>query len=135
MSTQEIQQESTISIRIYAEDVDWMGIVYHGNYIKYLDRGRTEMLRQYNLNLSELMKVDISFIIHKIAIQYKFPAKLDDWITVVTRVDEIKYCGFVFGQHMVNQHDQIICQAKVNVISVNAELKPQRLPQLVNVFR
>ncbi|HHT9753549.1 TPA: thioesterase family protein, partial [Legionella pneumophila] len=58
------------NIRVYAEDVDYMGIVYHANYLCYLERARTELLRQNNLILSEFEKSSILFAIHELTINY-----------------------------------------------------------------
>jgi acyl-CoA thioester hydrolase len=118
------------SVRIYAEDVDFMGIVYHANYLRYLERARTELLRHNNWILSDLIKLDIQFAINELAIKYIHPAKLDDLLTVTTQIKEMRKCSFVFEQTMTNQHETLICDAKIQVVCVDGNLKPQRLPNL-----
>lgn len=118
------------SVRVYAEDVDFMGIVYHANYLCFLERARTELLRQNNWMLSDLIKLDILFAINELQIKYIFPAKLDDLLIVTTQIKELKACSFVFEQQMTNQNKQLICEAKIQVVCVNGKLKPQRLPNL-----
>ena len=121
----------TNRIRVYAEDVDFMGIVYHANYLCYLERSRTEVLRAYNLLLSDLSKADVLFAISELAIKYKAPARLDDLLTVSTTINELKSCSFIFEQKIANQHEQVICSAEVKVVCVNKNLKPRRLPDII----
>ena len=121
----------TNSIRVYAEDVDFMGIVYHANYLCFFERSRTELLRTYNFLLSDLIKENILFAITDLAIKYIYPAKLDDYLTIVTEIKELKACSFVFEQIMENQHNQLICSARVKAVCVNNNLKPQKLPNII----
>ena len=72
------------TVRVYAEDVDFMGIVYHANYLCYLERSRTEVLRAYDLLLSELKNTDVLFAISELSIKYRSPALLDDLLMVST---------------------------------------------------
>lgn len=119
------------SIRVYAEDVDYMGIVYHANYLCYLERARTELLRHSNWMLSDLIKMDVLFAIKELVIKYIYPAKLDDLLTVTTQIKELKACSFVFEQTAINQNGTVVCEAKIQVVCVNGKLKPKRLPDLM----
>ncbi len=119
------------SVRVYAEDVDFMGIVYHANYLCYFERARTEMLRTKQILLSNLVELDIMFAIQEIKIQYKSPAKLDDLLTVSTLIKELKTCSFVFEQYIINQNDKLISEAEIKVVCVNRNLKPRRLPDFL----
>ncbi|KGP63852.1 esterase [Legionella norrlandica] len=120
------------NIRVYAEDVDFMGIVYHANYLCYLERARTELLRQNNLILSDLLKSDILFAINELSINYLLPAKLDDHLTIRTIIKELKACSLLFYQEISNQHGQLICKASVKVVCVGRNLKPKRLPDIIS---
>lgn len=117
------------NVRIYAEDVDYMGIVYHANYLCYFERARTELLRQNNLILSELKKADVLFAISEITINYIYPARLDDYLTIKTNVSNVKQCSLVFNQEMMNQNQKIISKAKIQVVCVGSNLKPKRIPK------
>ena len=119
------------NIRVYSEDVDFMAIVYHANYLCYFERARTEMLRQTNLLLSELIKNDILFAINEVDIKYLKPAKLDDLLTITTKIEDRRSCSFIFKQTMHNQHDHLICKAHIKVVCVNGQLKPKRLPDMI----
>lgn len=116
------------NVRIYAEDVDFMGIVYHANYLRYLERSRTELLRQNNLLLSDLIKDNVLFAIKELNIKYLFPARMDDLLTITTEIKEMGACHICFAQQIVNQHGQLISDATVQVVCVNSGLKPIRLP-------
>lgn len=119
------------NIRVYAEDVDFMGIVYHANYLCYFERARTEMLRQKKLILSELINQDVLFAINELIIQYKMPARLDDLLIVSTEIKQLRACSFLFEQQMKNQHDKLISEAQIKVVCVNGDLKPKRLPNFI----
>ncbi|MCE0723669.1 MULTISPECIES: YbgC/FadM family acyl-CoA thioesterase [Legionella] len=116
------------SFRVYAEDVDYMGIVYHANYLCYFERARTEMLRKNNLILSDLVKQDTLFAIYDAHLRYKAPARLDDLLTIKTQVQQLGACSFLFDQSMQNEQEKIICEAKIQVVCVDRNLKPKRFP-------
>ncbi|HRD71049.1 MAG TPA: tol-pal system-associated acyl-CoA thioesterase [Legionella sp.] len=118
-------------IRVYAEDVDFMGIVYHANYLCYLERARTEMLRQNNLMLSDLAQSEVLFAINELKIKYLYPAKLDDLLTITTEYKILKRCSLVFNQSITNQQGTLIVNAEVNVVCVNRNLKPIKVPKLI----
>ncbi|CEG57036.1 YbgC/FadM family acyl-CoA thioesterase [Legionella fallonii] len=115
-------------IRVYTEDVDFMGIVYHANYLRYLERARAELLRNNNWTLSELIKRDVLFAIRELTIKYLYPAKLDDVLTIVTQIKNVKACSFMFEQIVTNQLGLTVCEAQIQAVCVNSELKPQQLP-------
>lgn len=129
MTQQRIHQHE---IRVYTEDVDYMGIVYHANYLRYFERSRTEMLREKKLLLSNLIKLDVLFVINELAIQYKLPAKMDDLLTITTEIKKIRTCSFVFEQLMKNENNKLLCEAKIQVVCVDSQLKPKRLPDTMN---
>lgn len=127
MNTKKIHQHN---VRVYAEDVDFMSIVYHANYLRYFERARTEMLREGNLILSDLMNLDILFAINEITIKYLLPAKLDDLLTISTQINEVGVCSFIFKQTMHNEQNKVISEADIRVVCVNGNLRPKRLPDV-----
>ncbi|WP_288037152.1 tol-pal system-associated acyl-CoA thioesterase [Acidiphilium sp.] len=79
--------EHRLGVRIYFEDTDAGGIVYHANYLRYAERARSEALRSLGVPHAEMVDVhDRMFVVHRAEIDYERPARLDDLITVVTRV-------------------------------------------------
>ena len=119
-------------IRVYTEDVDYMGIVYHANYLCFFERARTEILREKELLLSDLKKLNVLFAINELAIQYRYPAKLDDLLNINTEIKDLTRCSFVFDQQMHNQDEQLISEARIKVVCVNSELKPKRIPLILS---
>ncbi|EHL30140.1 YbgC/FadM family acyl-CoA thioesterase [Legionella drancourtii] len=117
------------NVRVYAEDVDYMGIVYHANYLRYFERARTEMLRQNNLALSDLLKLDTLFAISRVNIHYLAPARLDDLLTITTTMHQSGACSFIFEHEMKNQQDKIMSKAQIKVVCVDGNLKPKRFPK------
>lgn len=118
-------------IRVYAEDVDFMGIVYHANYLRFFERARTELLRERELCLSELGQLNILFAIKELNIKYVMPARLDDLLTITTIVSETTACTLVFDQAIRGQEGSLISEAKVQVVCVDMKLKPKRLPNMI----
>ena len=121
-------KEHCLDVRVYIEDTDVMGIVYHANYLKYLERARTEMLRSNGLNLTMMAVYDTHFAIHDIHIRYLYPARLDEILTIRTTSENIKASSLVFKQVIDNQADKTVCTAAILVVCVNKNLKPKRLP-------
>lgn len=116
-------------VRVYTEDVDYMGIVYHANHLCYFERARTEMLRQNNILLSDLEKADTLFAISEINIRYLAPARLDDLLTITTKMQKSGACSFLFEQEIQNQLDKKLCSAQIKVVCVNGQLRPKRFPE------
>lgn len=78
-------------LRVYYEDTDFSGVVYHSNYLKFAERGRTECLRRLNIHHSELAKLDppLAFVVADMAMIFHAPARIDDHIRVATRFTKI----------------------------------------------
>ena len=122
--------------RVYYEDTDAGGIVYHANYLRFMERGRAEWLRSLGLD-QNLLKTDYSilFVVVKSEIYYKSPARLDDQIKVFTEVKKLKRASVIFAQRIENSPVQL-CLASNVVACVDAEsLLPKRIPaQLLGIF-
>lgn len=121
-------EEHSFSYRVYIEDTDQMGIVYHANHLKFFERARTELLRENGLSLTTLATYDTHFAIHDIHIRYSLPARLDDVLAIKTHYERYKACGLLFKQIMYNQMNQMLSEATVQVVCVDKNLKPKRLP-------
>lgn len=115
-------------VRVYAEDVDYMGIVYHANYLRFYERARTEALRAQEIVLSELQEKDTLFAIRELNIKYFSPAKMDNLLIITTKMHKVGIFRFICEQKMYNSTDKLLSEAKVEVVSVNSHLKPKRFP-------
>ncbi|MEG9498361.1 tol-pal system-associated acyl-CoA thioesterase [Mannheimia indoligenes] len=115
-------------IRVYYEDTDAGGVVYHANYLNFFERARTEFLRQYNFSQQALFAKSLAFVVKKIEIDYKLPARLDDLLNVETTISEFKKATLVFKQTLWKQ-DICLSEATVTVASVDlVKMKPVAIP-------
>ncbi|MBI0094495.1 MULTISPECIES: tol-pal system-associated acyl-CoA thioesterase [Gilliamella] len=118
--------------RVYYEDTDAGGVVYHARYLAFYERARTEMLRQLNISQQTLLQEGIAFVVKKMDISYDFPARLDDMLTISTQVEQIRKASIIFKQTILNQNKQIISNADVIIACVNmTKMKPCALPKLL----
>ena len=122
--------EHCFTCRVYTEDTDVMGIVYHANYLLFFERYRTEMLRDNGMSLTMMAKDDTNFAIHDVHIRYLHPARLDDVLTMKTNCERKKTCSLLFRQVMYNQSNQLLSDAVIHVVCVSKNLKPKRLPEV-----
>lgn len=115
-------------IRVYYEDTDAGGVVYHANYVCFFERARTEYLRQLGFSQQALFEQNLAFVVKKLEIDYKIPARLDDLLTVETTISELKRASIVFSQRLWREN-QCLSEATVVVASVHlAEMKPVAMP-------
>ena len=120
-----LKKEFTIDYRVYIEDTDLMGIVYHPRYLFFFERARTEMLRSYGFSLSQLAEQNIHFAIRDIQMVFHYPARIDDILSIESSIDTVSACSLGFVQHMFNQNRQAIAEARVKVVTVDQFTKPR----------
>lgn len=118
-------------IRVYYENTDAGGVVYHAQYLNFFERARTECLRALAFSQQTLLEQNLAFVVKKLEIDYKQPARLDDLLSVETKLSEIKKASMTFEQHL--WRDEIcLCSAKVIVASVDlAKMKPIAIPHAI----
>ena len=119
------------NVRVYYEDTDAGGVVYHANYLKYAERSRTEMLRKYKIE-QEVLKnnYSIRFIVKDLFIEYSKAAILDDYLTIKSLIIKISSAKIKMEQEIYRKNTLL---AKINITlgSINLEGKPSRLPKFV----
>ena len=120
--------------RVYSEDTDFMGIVYHANYLRYFERARTEFLSVIGFSLTDMEKYDTYFAIYESHLRYIRPARLGDDLLIQSECTPEKACSLVFNQRLYHAMNQLVCEAVVQVVCVNQELKPKRLPASLTGF-
>lgn len=123
--------ESKLSVRVYLEDTDAGQIVYHANYLKFMERARTEFLREVGMEQSTTLQQEFSFVVHSMDMQFKSPAKLDDTLDVRCALKTASGASVVFEQVVSNadtgtEH----CRATVTVACIGgSNLRPRRIPR------
>ena len=117
--------------RVYFEDTDSGGVVYHTNYLKFMERARTEWLRSLGLNQIKLKKEDkVMFVVRKIDIQYKLPARFNDELLIKTDCIKITDYSIMLEQNILRD-EEIITKGKVEIVSINSDyFKPVRIPKM-----
>ena len=115
--------------RVYYEDTDAGGVVYHANYLNFLERTRTEWLRSKGLEQSNMRaQANVILAIRKMDIDFILPARLDDLLTISTEVESHSKVSMWVNQE-IHVNEVLMLKAKVQIVSLNAEkFKPMRFP-------
>ena len=118
-------------VRVYFEDTDSGGVVYHANYLKFMERARTEWLRSLGLNQIKLKQEDkVMFVVRKIDIQYKIPARFNDELLIQTDCVKTTDYSIMLKQNILRDK-QMITEGKVEIVCINSDLfKPVRIPKI-----
>ena len=119
---------------VYYEDTDASGRVYHANYLKFLERSRTDIIYQTNYTHEELLKkYDLIFVVKECSISFKKPAFFEDLIKVTSEIDQLSRVKIKFNQKIYRESDLLV-QASVLVIPVNSSGKISKLPNELYFF-
>lgn len=117
-----------VDFRVYYEDTDAGGIMYHASFIRFCERGRTEFLRDLGISCSETAdRLGLQFVIRHIEADYFKSAKLDDLLNVESSIKTLKNSSFVMKQSIFC-HDDVLFSMDVTVVCVNLDGKPVRVP-------
>jgi len=118
--------------KIYYEDTDSGGIVYYANYLKYLERARSEAIYSLGLTNIKLQKDYGALIIVKSCnIEYKKPAKFEDELKIISSILSKTKTSFTMLQ-IIKKNEEIISEATVQLVTVNKEGKPIKIPEILN---
>ncbi len=117
-------------VRVYIEDTDAGGIVYYVNYLKYMERARTEFLRHIGFDHAQLIGQGVMFVIHAVDVHYSKPARLDDALLVSVEIDELRRTNVTFRQTILNAGSgEEYTRAQVRGVYVTrSALKPCKIP-------
>lgn len=122
--------QHVLPLRVYYEDTDVGGVVYHANYLKYMERGRSDMIRNLGISQEEMLKFlepdDIKFVVIRSEVDYVKPAKLDDEITVHTKLSKLGKASLVMEQE-IYRSDEVLAKGVIKVAALNKENKPARI--------
>ena len=116
--------------RVYYEDTDAGGIVYYVNYLKFMERARTEYLRSLGFAQSELVGENLLFVVHSAEARYHKPARLDDELAISAEVIELNRASLKFRQQVRRvTDDALLCEGQFLVAAVRADtFKPRAIP-------
>lgn len=128
----------SIELRVYYEDTDLAGIVYHANYLKFMERARTDYLRDHGIDQTAMAAgVDgaegVFFAVRSMDINFIAPAKFDDMLSVETMPVSASGARGVMDQRIL-RGDQVLCTARVTVASISASGRATRFPSAVRLM-
>src|SRR3989338_5620349 len=120
--------------RVYYEDTDAGGIVYYVNYLKFMERARTERLRTLGFAQSQMAGEGLLFVVHSAEARYHAPARLDDELLISADVSELNRASLRFRQQVRRATDNaLLCEGRFMVACVRADnLKPRAIPQALH---
>lgn len=116
--------------RVYYEDTDFSGVVYHARYLHFMERGRTDYLRCLGIEQAKMHAAEgegLAFVVHRMEIDFKGSARMDDVLTIVTKTEKAAGAKLVLDQE-VRLGDRLLIAARVIVAVVNRAGRPRRLP-------
>lgn len=116
-----------LPVRVYYEDTDMAGIVYYANYLKYIERGRSELVEELGLDQRAMRAAGIVFAVTRVEADYLAPARLDDRLMVVTEHHAKSPTRWVFDQQ-VFRGETLLFKAQVTAVCMTTEGRPTRLP-------
>lgn len=119
------------TIRVQIEDTDFAGVVYHSNYLNYFERARSEWVEQLGLGMGWQQEQAIYFAVRSARLDFVKPARLHQWVEVVTEVKEVRNASILFNQYLRLKAapDTILCRAEIKVACIDKQFKPRALPE------
>ncbi|WP_299982629.1 tol-pal system-associated acyl-CoA thioesterase [uncultured Pseudoteredinibacter sp.] len=125
--------EFSLPVRVYIEDTDAGGIVYYVNYLKFMERARTEFMRSNGFDKAAVGGDGQLMVVHSANINYRKPARLDDELKITAKVVQLRRSYLVFAQQVWRQSDnELLCEGEVKVACVDADtMKPKAMPRVI----
>jgi acyl-CoA thioester hydrolase len=129
-----------LPIRVYFEDTDFSGFVYHANYLRWCERGRSDLLRLLGIRHSDLHAaaeggIPAAFAVRRLEVDYLLPARIDELLEVVTQCEHVGGAHIELAQ-IVRRGGDVLCKLKAKVVLVSQTGRPTRLPSVIaELFR
>ena len=127
----------TWPIRVYYEDTDSGGVVYYANYLKFMERARTEWLRSLGFEQDSLARdANLLFTVHSLTLTFSRPARFNDMLEVLSRIDSIRGASLIFEQKILRagKPAEILCSGRIRVACVYADsFKPRLIPRMITM--
>ena len=122
----------TLPIRVYFQDTDAGGVVYHASYVNFMERARTEWLRGFGFTSSGLIKeLGVMFVVRSLKLDYLKPALLDDMLSVSAQLKEVGRSRITLHQSMM-RGDEILVEGEIHLVCVTADsFKPVSVPDVL----
>jgi acyl-CoA thioester hydrolase len=120
-------REHRLPIRVYYEDTDFTGLVYHGNYVKFFERGRSDFLRLAGLGHSSLLEREdpLAFVVTHMELRFLKPARIDDGLLVRTWYERVRGPRLFITQR-ITRGDEELCRAAVQAACIDLSGRPRK---------
>lgn len=117
----------TFPVTVYYEDTDLGGVVYHANYLKFIERARSDWVRGLGLDQNALRAQGLVFVVHRIEADFLAPARLDDRLTIESQIAQTSGVRLILDQS-VTRDATALFRARVTLVMMDAQGRPRRLP-------
>jgi acyl-CoA thioester hydrolase len=123
------ERKFTWPVRVYFEDTDAVGVVYYANYLRFMERARTEWLRALGFELDQLAREqNLAFVVHRANIEFHQPARLDDLLQVSAELGKLGRASLQMAQQ-VTRDGQLLCSGEIQLATLSADtLRPRAIP-------
>lgn len=119
-------------VRVYYEDTDAGGVVYHARYVAFYERARTEMLRQHHFYQQQLLADHVAFAVRRMTVDYFAPARLDDLLEVQSEITALRGASLTFVQKIFDEQGTLLSSAEVLIACIDPhQMKPIALPKSI----
>ena len=117
------------TFKVYYEDTDSGGVVYYANYLKFIERARTDLIQKLGFSLNQLSsELDSFFVVKKISCEYLTSARLEDELIVKTKILEVKNASFTLCQN-ISKSDKLIFTSEILMVCINSNGRPVKIPK------
>ncbi|WP_067649192.1 tol-pal system-associated acyl-CoA thioesterase [Dokdonella koreensis] len=131
MTEGEVKPVFAWPVRVYWEDTDAGGVVYHSNYLRFLERARSEWLRAAGIGQQQLQhEAGIVFVVHRMDLRFRRPARLDDLLTATVAPVDVRGARFSVAQRLLREPDrELLVEAEVHIACLDAaSFRPRPIP-------
>jgi acyl-CoA thioester hydrolase len=121
--------EHHFALTVYFEDTDTAGVVYYANYLKFMERARSDMIRAAGIDQREVLEAgNGAYYVAEATIRYRRPARLGDDLAVISTIEDIRAASVVIQQRVI-RGDELLTEARVTAAFLDANGRPQRQPK------
>ncbi|WP_308915671.1 tol-pal system-associated acyl-CoA thioesterase [Jannaschia sp. LMIT008] len=117
-------------LRVYYEDVDLAGIVYYANYLRFVERARSEMIREVGIDQAAMRRDGSVFAVRRVEADYLRPARYDDELVVETALADVMGARFMLDQTVLRDGERLFA-ARVQIVCIGLDGRPRRLPDAI----
>jgi len=124
-----IPKRGEIEIKVYYEDTDCLGVVYYANYLKFFERGRTELMNMTGRSIADWNAAGANFAVYKANVTFVGAARLGDVCTVITEVGESRSPYRMLMNQRLERDDEVITKAEIQLVCLDDEMKLREIPE------